>query len=464
MSAKLDDPVEQRLASWIEENLSCEVLSVERQQRWRPCWYVDTRTRDGATRPLYVRGERLIYAPETRREGWRENFIAEYEVNQRLEAENIPVPHVYGLCPDPLAIVTDRAPGRSDLSTTDSDNERAAVLGQYMEALAAIHAIDPVKFDGVAIPRPKARGDTALPLFDMFEKRYRAAKCRPEPDIEFMIGWVRRNQPQGRDKVSFNVCDTAQFMFDEGRLTALLDLELAYMGDSVQDLATLQLRNTSEPLGDIPRALRHYEEVTGQPIDGPVLDYHTIAFGVVTPMSMTENIARPVPTANVLQYFEWWILIGKLSMELMAAITGRALPAHEPLAAEPQPFGAMAHSLVTAIDTIPVEAGFAEYERSNTAKLGKFMARVGELGPCAQRRDQTDIEAMLGARFESRLAAEAALEAFVLQASPEDDDRLIPLIYRRLQRQWEIFTPFVSRPSLLEVDLKTYAQLMERAG
>jgi hypothetical protein len=462
MLAKLEDPVEQRLATWIEQNLSCEVLSVERQQRWRPCWYVDVRTRDGARKPLYVRGERLIYAPETRREGWRENFIAEYEVNQRLEAENIPVPHVYGLCPDPLSIVTDRAPGRSDLSTTDSDNERAAVLGQYMEALAAIHAIDPAKFDGVGIPRPKARGDTALPLFDMFEKRYRAAKCRPEPDIEFMIGWVRRNQPQGRDKVSFNVCDTAQFMFDEGQLTALLDLELAYMGDSVQDLATLQLRNTSEPLGDIPRALRHYEEVTGQPIDGPVLDYHTIAFGVVTPMSMTENIARPVSTANVLQYFEWWILIGKLSMELMAAITNVTLPAHEPLTAEPL-FGAMSTSLVNAIEAIPVEPGFAEYERANTSKLGQFMARVGELGPCASRRDQADIQDFLGARFESSQAADAALEAFVLQASPEEDNRLIPLIYRRLQRQWEIFSPFVSRPSLLDVDLKTCAQLLGRS-
>jgi aminoglycoside phosphotransferase (APT) family kinase protein len=459
---QLDDAAEQRLAAWIEQTLSCEVLSMERQQRWRPCWYVDVRLKDGSKKPLYVRGERSIYVPESRKDWSLEAFHAEYEVMQVLEAEGAPIPHIHGLCPDPLAIVTDRAKGRSDLSTTDSDNERGAVLGEYMEVLARIHAINPAKFDGIAIPRPKttAASDVALPLFQKFEKRYREAKRRPEPVIEFMVNWVKRNAPDDYIDVRFIVCDVAQFMFEDGKLTALLDLELAYMGDPVQDLAALQLRNTSEPLGDIARALRHYETITGKPIDGAALDYHTIAYGVVTPVSMTENISGPLPTNSVLQYFEWWILLAKLVMELIAATTGRDLPAPEPLTPEMTPFGPMAESLVGAISAIPVEEGFATYERDSSAKLARFMARVGELGGCAARRDIADAEALLGVRFGSTLEADRALEAFVLQAGAEEDDRLIPLLYKRLQRQWEIFTPFVSRESLLTVDLKTHAQLM----
>jgi len=459
---QLDDPVERRLVTWIEQSLAGEVLSIERQQRWRPCWYVDLRKADGATRSLYVRGERSIYVPETRKDWSLEAFDAEYEVMRRLEAEGVPIPHVHGKCPDPLAIVTDRAAGRPDLSNAGSDEERGAVLDQYMEVLARIHAIDPAKFDGVAIPRPKslAPQDIALPLFDKFEARYRAAKLRPEPVVEFLIGWVRRNAPRDRTKVQFIVCDVAQFMFEDGRLTALLDLELAYLGDPIQDLAALQLRNTSEPLGDIARALRHYEAVTGEPVDGAALDYHTIAYGTVTPVSMTENIARPLPTNSVLQYFEWWLLLAKLVMELIAATTGRALPAPEPLEAEATPYGPMGESLVGAIGAIPVEPGFATYERDNTGNLARFMARVGEYGGCAARRDRADVEALLGARFASTAAADAALEAYVMEAGAEADDRLVPLLYRRLQRQWELFAPFVSRPSLLTVDLKTHAQLM----
>jgi aminoglycoside phosphotransferase (APT) family kinase protein len=460
MLIKLEDPVEQRLAAWIEQDLACEVLAMERQQRWRPCWYVDVRGKDGP-QSLYVRGERSIYVTENRRDEHEQAFRTEYEVMRRLEAEGVPVPHVYGLCPDPLGIVTDRAAGRPDLSTADTDEERGAVLDEYMEALARIHAIDPAKFDGVAIPRPKTEGDIALPLFEMFEARYRKGKRRPEPVVEFLIQWVRRNVPRHRTKPSFIVCDVAQFMFDKGRLTGILDLELAYIGDPVQDLAAMQLRNTSEPLGDIARALRHYEEITGEPIDGAAFDYHTIAYGVVTPVSMTENIARPLPTNTVLQYYEWWLLLARLVLELIGQTTGRALPGPEPLTAEAPRFGPMAQSLAGAVGAIPVAEGFATYERDAAAKLAGFMAAVGEYGPCIARRDLVDIEALLGARFVSAEAAEEALEAYVLRAGPEEDDRLLPLIYRKIQRQWQLFAPYVSRDSV-NVSLKTFDQLMGR--
>jgi aminoglycoside phosphotransferase (APT) family kinase protein len=447
-----DHAAEARLAAWLERELACQVSSVVRQERWRPGWYVAARTHGGEDLSLYVRGHRQSQSIAA-------SFETEYQILRLLEAEGIPVPHIHGLCPDPLAIVMDRAPGRSDLSTAGSDQERAAVLGQYMEALARIHAIDPAKFEAIGMSRPAGPREAALGLFNGYEAMYRKTKRRPEPVLEFLIGWVRRNTPLHRTEVSFLVADVAQFMFDDGRLTAILDMELAYLGDRLQDLAALQFRDTSEPLGDIAAALRCYQAITGEPIDAEAFDYHAITFGCVTPISMTHNVTLAQPTHAVLQYLEWWITFCRAPLELIADRMGLALPPPAPLAAEPTPYDALAESLVMAIKALPAEAGFATYERDGTANLAAFMARVGQYGPAIHRQDKAEVEALLGERFDTLLQADAALEAFVCAAGPEEDRRLLPVLYARVQRHFELFRPFLSRPSVAN-RLKTFADLM----
>lgn len=453
MSAlRLDEPDDRKLAAWIEQNLGMEILAFERQQRWRPGWYVEARERDGARRRLYVRGHRPE-VPDTA------SFVREYEVLRVLEAEGIPVPHIYGLCSDPLAIVQARADGRSDLSTADSDAERAAVLREYVEVLARAHKIDPAKFVPAGLTFPADARNNVLAGFDRSVARYRSRKTRPEPVMEFLIRWVHRNAPTHREKVSFLVTDVAQFMFDDGHMTALLDLELAQLGDRLQDLAAFQFRNTSEPLGDFPAAIRHYEEVWGEPVDAAAFDFHAIAFAAITPLGMSYRVAEPMPTASVLQYLEWWAHGSRWPLEIIAGLMGLELPESEPLVSEPTPYDGLAQSLVGAIAALPAEGEFATYERGATATLARYMARVQQYGPPMYRAIKAEIEAFLGAEFASYEAADAALEAFVLAVGPEEDARLLPLFYRRMQRHCLLLSPFVSVPTV-ENRMKTFAQLM----
>jgi len=450
--APAEETPEVLLTAWLERTLDCRVTSLVRQERWRPGWYVEARTLGGEDLSLYVRGHRQSKSIVG-------SFESEYNILRVLEAEGIPVPRIHGLCPDPLAIVMDKAAGRSDLSTAESDEERRAVLSQYMDALARIHAIDPAKFEAIGMTRPAGPRDGALGLFNGYEAMYRKTKRRPEPVLEFLIGWVRRNTPLHRTEVSFLVADVAQFMFDKGKLTAILDLELAYLGDRLQDLAAFQFRDTSEPLGDIAAALRHYQAITGEPIDGDAFDYHAITFGCVTPVSMTNNVTLVQPTHSVLQYLEWWITFCRVPLELIADRMGLALPPPEPLTPEASPYDALAESLTLAIKAIPVEEGFATYERDGAANLAAFMARVGQYGPAIYRQDKAEIEALLGGRFDNLEAADAALEAFVVAAGPEEDARLLPALYSRVQRHFELFRPFLSRPSVAN-RLKTFSDLM----
>ena len=93
--------------------------------------------RDGEALPLYLRGERgdLDHGAYP--------FEHEMHVLQVMESEGLPVPHIYGLIPDPKMIVMDKMPGRFNLATADDEAERVSVLNHYMELLADLHAIDP---------------------------------------------------------------------------------------------------------------------------------------------------------------------------------------------------------------------------------------------------------------------------------------------------------------------------------
>ena len=47
------DTPEAKIKRWIEQRLNATVRSMERQARWRPAWFVEAETEQGAL-PLYV--------------------------------------------------------------------------------------------------------------------------------------------------------------------------------------------------------------------------------------------------------------------------------------------------------------------------------------------------------------------------------------------------------------------------
>ncbi len=183
------DGSEAKLSRWIEQRLGGTVVAMERQARWRPAWFVEVETAQGRM-PIYVRGRRdqaeLLFFP----------LAHEAEVLRVLHTAGIPSPRIYGLCDDPEAIVMDRMPGRPDLATADTEEEAAAALLDFIPILARMHALPPEDFlraPGLKMPRD-AR-ELAFTMFDHFEGIYRAHKRGPEPEVEFAIGWIRRNVP-----------------------------------------------------------------------------------------------------------------------------------------------------------------------------------------------------------------------------------------------------------------------------
>ena len=140
--------------------------------------------------------------------------------------------------------------------------------------------------------------------------------------IEFQLAWCKRNVPRDRQEFSFLVCDSGQFMFDDAGLTGLIDFELGYIGDYAADLAGLRTRDLSEPIGELGRAMRRYGEISGREIDLRAIDYHTIRFAMLNPLSLAAALAKPSRDANYVQYLGWSVCYGRAGLEVMARYAG----------------------------------------------------------------------------------------------------------------------------------------------
>jgi len=426
----------QRAFAWVEERLGGRIVRFERQPRWRPAFYLDVDC-GGEIHPVYFRGDRGsadhgVYPLEH-----------EFHVLKLLGEEGIPVPHIHGFCEDPRGIVMERCPGRANLATAESETEARSALDDFIDILARMHALDVSKFESLGLERPKDARSLGLGDFARWERTYRSHKVRPDPMIEFIIRWVKENTPQGRQQVAFLQGDAGQFLFEEGRVTALIDLELAYLGDPLADLAGLFTRDLSEPLGDLNYAMQRYGEQSGATVDPRVVMYHGVRFGLCTPMSIAHLVAEPTPQLDLVQYLAWYWVYGRTPLEWMALLEGREIA--EWTAPEPAlTWHSSGHDfLAAAIDTIPAEEGFATYQRDVAARSASYLRRAERWGPELDAEDLAEVTQILGNQPADWQQADAELEERI--AAGGDDPglhrALLDFFQRRCQRHEWLLAP-----------------------
>lgn len=420
--------------AWIERELGGRIVRAERQPRWRPAWFLDLE-RDGELLPLYFRGDR----------GSTDHgiYTLEHEMHalQVLGEQGLPVPQIHGFCPHPRGIVMERVRGHTNLATCPDPAERRRVLEHYMELLARMHALDAAPFTAAGFRLPSDPAQIALGDFLRWERAYRNAKRRPEPMLEFLIGWVHRNIPQGARKPSFLAGDSGQFLFEDGKVTTMLDFELAYLGDAAADLGALRSRTLSEPLGDIAAALEHYAQVRGEPIDLAAVDYHTVRFGLCTPLSVAATVAEPPPGTDYVRYLAWYLVYSRLPLEVIAHRQGIEL---EPVAALQPVASRHAPGHATLLGRLGVPEGLdaaATYEAETTWRIAAYLQRADEFGASCEAADLDEAAALLGFRPGDWRACDEALEKLVADAGAERDAELVRLFHRRLQRQEAILRP-----------------------
>ena len=410
------------------------VVRASRQARWRPAWDFDVE-RDGATVPVYFRGDRTegsgVYGLEH-----------EYGVLRVLAANGIPVPRVYGFCDEPRGIVMERAPGRANLATARDDDERRSVLDHYMELLVAMQRIPVADFEALGFHRPTTARELALADLPRWEQSFRARKKHPEPLIELVLRWLHEHLPTQRTRACFATGDAGQFLFESGRVTAVIDLELAFLGDPLADLGAMRSRDTSEPLGDLSRGYRRYAELTGEPIDADALHFHTVRFALNTPLAVAPLCADPPPGFNLAQYLSWYLVYGRLPLEVIAEVEGIAL--------DPPPTGTadaasaptrsrfcVAHDVLVA----QLESGERSYATDVALRVAQYVREIDRHGARVAAQDADELASLLGRRIDDPFQADAALEARVVVADRDETAEIVRYLHRRTLRHEALLRP-----------------------
>jgi hypothetical protein len=188
------------------------------------------------------------------------------------------------------------------------------------------------------------------------------------------------------------------------------------------------MRNSIEPLGDDLRVLcRHYEEFSGEKIDHKVVDFHTLLFAVLGSMQFTGTVGVPQPGDAHSVYMEFDLALRQVILLSQASLMGETItpePAPTPRIGDNAATLAKLADTVARIDTtVPLEVS----RRDSAAQIIEWLVRSDAMGEEMKQRDLADVSALLGQPFTEWPVAEAALEAYVLRARPEDDAKLFKL-------------------------------------
>ncbi len=171
------------------------------------------------------------------------------------------------------------------LRKPEFERARGELTGQLGEALARIHSVDPAKLDGVlSDPGP----DPALAQIEQWESQLDEIG-EPLPAVELGLRWLRANAPEpvGPHLVHGDF-RLGNFIVDEDGLAAVIDWELAHLGDPAEDVGWLCIRSWRFGSDDHPVAgvgameefATAYESAGGAPLDPDRVRYWE-AFGNV---------------------------------------------------------------------------------------------------------------------------------------------------------------------------------------
>ncbi len=426
---------EGRLRAFVEQLAGGRIVRMERQVRWRPAWFADVEV-DGRLLALHLRGDRaggVAIFPDLKREA---------DMIELLHRQGIAVPRIHGYCQDPPCIVMDALPGSRSMSAADAgdDTARRAILRQYMAQVVAMHRLDLEPFVQAGVHRPEGAEAITLVGLEAYLPHYRRTKCRPEPLLEFVIGWLRRQVPKHRNRASFIQFDSGQFLHQDGRMSGLYDFEFSMIGDPMVDLATMRMRHDYEPLGaPIHELVKLYEELSGEPVDHAVIEFHTLQFGALGTMQFTGTVGSGKPGDPHATYLEFDIALRQVILQSMRNLTGWPLPEEPPPAARSGDQATLLAKLADVVGAITPATPLDASQQASAACLIEWLQRDDQAGSEMRARDIADVARLTGRHAAEWQDAMADLEAHVLAAGPEQDRPLFELFARMAARQMHLY-------------------------
>jgi aminoglycoside phosphotransferase (APT) family kinase protein len=418
-----------RIMKWLGSLLDARVVSWERQPRWRPMWFVDVDRGAGLER-VVVRGDTPLVFP----------LDHEMLFQRLLDEHGIPVPRVHGWCDEPRAYAMASVPGIPTFAGT-SVADRATVVDEYVQTLARMHQLPVAKFADAGVARGTSPADAAHVGIRRFEKLYRTSKVRPDPLMEFVLGWLRRHPLPTSARESPIVWDSGQFHHLDGHLVSLIDVELGHLGDPMMDLAAWRMRETVIPFGDFTTIYDRYANLTSERVDLAAIQWHHLFFTLTNQLSFHGPLARPVADTDYMTYAHWVSETNLHAIETMGEYLGLSLDEVEIPEPERTPVSIPHEHLSRSLRSIEVTEPFAAYQVRMAFRLARHLERFDQIGSEVTERDRADLAGLIGRAPATWDECEFELERFVLSDDGAHDAELVVLFHRRWSRYKALMGP-----------------------
>jgi len=313
--------------------------------------------------------------------------------------------------PDQRALVCGLVSGRDRFGAITDPAQRDRLAADFMAQLAALHRID--------VAATPVEGMGPVEPSRLFIERRIAALRRGnserswDPLIHLSLNWLEANIPANLPPpvIVHGDAGPGNFLFDEERVTAMLDWELVHYGDPMADLAMLAIRMLFQDFVPLPQAFSAYEAAGGHRVDLARLRYWRVLFqtGFARRSRLDDPAAPPPPNLGMNMVYS--TIHRRVLSEALAEAAGITLP---PVALPDAPFGARDRSFAIALDDIRdvIVPRMADQQASVKAKgmarLIKWWRAIERFEPGFQHAEKAEIEALLGRTFDNYQAAWAA--------------------------------------------------------
>ncbi len=242
------------LRSWVEAEMGYPAVAAAPHFAGasRSAWRIDL---DSAARP-----SALFLLQDKGEGGGSERDAA---VLTALAHTSIPVPEVCAYDGAHGALLLTRLPGRSDFPAVDRASEREPTIRHLMQLAAELHALD---VGSLSIPHltppaaDQAREVCAGRTLEQMRGVLGSIRGSSDPFFDFAIGWLEAHAPTSLSRFALVHSDLGpgNFLFEDGRVTGIVDWEVAHYGDPMEDLAALAVRDMATPVGSLAQRYREY--------------------------------------------------------------------------------------------------------------------------------------------------------------------------------------------------------------
>jgi aminoglycoside phosphotransferase (APT) family kinase protein len=213
----------------------------------------------------------------------------EFAVLTALEGTPVPAPKAYWVDTDGRwlggpSLVMDRMPGTCDYLVLNGGRPLQARLNLahgFIDLMARIHAVD-WRARGLGEVLPVPSGAPSRAELAHWEAEYRRVQLEPHPELDYVLGWLRRSAPDAEAMVLVHGdFKPGNALIDGEHISAKLDWETAHLGDPLEDLGwvTNPVRKREHQIAgawEREQIVAAYSRLTGRHVDEVALRWWNV--------------------------------------------------------------------------------------------------------------------------------------------------------------------------------------------